>query len=254
MSKYFNFIFKKKSVVIDCFTYLPYVHDFAKINQAIKYVPDWWKETSNLAETGRPTIKSCPAFLDFYKKGIVIPSWFDLEITVDEKNSKNSYSWEASTKDFNIDSSHNSSEFEKFAGNNASNFKITSPWAFKTKENISFVWSQPTWNLREVLSNFTLLPATVNYKYQHGTNINYLVVNSEVKKTFRIPALTPLVIMHGLTDRPIEIKNHLVSETEWKRLTFGIENLILNRNPTELTEMYKKKIQLTNKIDSINGL
>jgi hypothetical protein len=249
MLKNFIFFFKKQKMVLDCFTYLPYVYDFAKIDYAVKFIPEWWKQTPRLVEgKNKPTIKSCPGFVDFYKKGIAIPSWFELEITVFEKDNKNFYSWESSNKDVHTDNSHEVCQFDKFAGINGQNLKITSPWAFKTKENISFVWSQPTWNLRNLLCNFTLLPANIEFKYQHGTHINYLILNNETEKTFNIPALTPLAMLHGLTEKEIKIKNHLVDENTWKRF-FGIENLILNRNPKEFITLYREKKQLIDKIN-----
>jgi hypothetical protein len=253
MNNHFNFFFKKEKIVLDCFTYLPYAFDFAKIDHAIKHVPEWWKNTPRFVDGKyKPTIKGCPGFVEFYKKGIVIPSWFELEIKVFEEHNKNFYSWESSNKDFNTDQSHEHYQFEKFAGVNGQNLKMTSPWAFKTKSNISFAWTQPTWNLKELLSNFSLMPAVINYKYQYGTNINYLVLNTEVEKTFNIPALTPLVMLHPLTEKNVEIKNHLVTESEWKRL-FGIENLIMNRNSKEVLELYKRKVELINNIEGTHA-
>lgn len=247
-----NFFFKKEKIVLDCFTYLPYVYDFAKIDSAIKFIPDWWKKTPKFVENQpKPTIKSCPGFVDLYKKGIVIPSWFELEMKIYEQGNKNNYSWFSSNQEFTDRDSHEAYQFEGFCKSNGQNFKITSPWAFKTKENISFVWNQPVWNQRDSLLNFSLLPATINYKYQHGTNINYLIVNGESEKTFKIPALTPLVMMHGLTEKTIEVKNHLVTEKEWERL-FGIKKLMLDRSPEEFLKLYRKKINLIDKIDEMN--
>lgn len=245
----FDIFFKKKKIVLDCFTHIDYAYDYAKIDHAVKFIPDWWKKTPKfIAEKNKPTIKSCPAFVDFYKNGIVMPSWFELEITVFKKGSKNYYKWNSSNKDFNTDESHESYQFHNFVKDDAQNFKITSPWAFKTKENINFTWSQPTWSMRDLLTNFVLLPATVNYKYQHGTNVNFIILNTNEEKTFKILPLTPLVIMHAQTEQEIEIKNHLVSKNEYTRL-FGVNNLILERNAQEVAGTYAKKTAIIDKLE-----
>lgn len=249
----FNIFKKKKKIVLDCFTHLSYAYDYAKIDKAIKFVPDWWKSTPKFVENNsKPTVKNCPGFVDFYKNGIVIPSWFELEVTVFEKGYKNNYEWNSSNTDFKTDESHDHYQFAKFAQDDGHNFKITSPWAFKTKENINFTWTQPTWSIRNLLSNFILLPATVNYKYQHGTNINYFVLNTAERKTFRILPLTPLVIIHAQSEQDIIIKNHLVSEKEYQRI-FGVNNLILTRTREEIAGMYSKKIEINNKIERITN-
>lgn len=233
------FFVRERPVQLDCFTSIPHVFDYAKISQNFK--PDWFKKTPALINNGsQQTIKNCAAFSQFYKHGIVIPSWFELELTIGSTRDQ-FWCWESSTDTLQTNYSHSSDQFEGFAKGTGNNVKITSPWAFKTKDDINFLWSQPTWNMRNTLFNFCVLPGVVEFKKQHATNINLFIEYQQEKQFCKIPSLNPLVILHPLTEKKIEIKNHLVSENEIKRIKEGITHLYFNRNFLE-TLKNKRKI------------
>lgn len=235
--------FKSKEIVLDCFTYVPYVYDYAKIDQATKFIPEWWRSTPAIAEDGQATIKNCPGIIEFYKKGIVVPSWFEMDIDILEQGNPELYRWQSSNQDVNTDNSHKPNQFLGFAGESGKNIKITSPWALRTKEEIYFTWTQPTWNLRNLLCDLTVLPATINYKFQHATEINFFIVNQQESKKINILPLTPLAILHPLTERKIKIKHHLVSKEEWLRI-FGVDRLLFRRSSEDAVKFYNRKKKL----------
>jgi hypothetical protein len=239
---------KSKEIVLDCFTHVPYVYDHAKIDHATKFIPNWWKETPAVNVDSEATIKNCPGFIEFYKKGIVIPSWFEMDVDILEQGNPELYRWQASNQDVNTDNSHKPSQFFGFAGESGKNIKITSPWAFRTKEEIYFTWTQPTWNMRDLLCDLTILPATVNYKFQHATEINFFIVNQLQSKKINISPLTPLAILHPLTERKIKIKNHLVSKEEWLRI-FGVDRFLFRRNSDDAVKFYNRKKKLQTSIE-----
>jgi hypothetical protein len=244
------FLKKNKKITIDCFTYSHDIYEYAKIDHSIKYIPDWWKETSVVHDKKDIlTVKKCPAFLNFYKRGIVIPSWFELEMLISKENDEfRTWKWECSSIYFDMADSHETIQFEKFAGQNGQNFKFTSPWVFKTKEDIDFLWTQPTWNMRDNLFKFCNLPAVVNFKNQHATNINYFFEYKKEESFIKIEALTPLVILHPLSEKEIEIKNHLVSKDEYDHIRTGIRNFFFLRNIKDGLLKEKKKSVILKKI------
>jgi hypothetical protein len=243
------FLKKNKKIIIDCFTYSHDVYEYAKIEHAIKYVPDWWKETLAVYNE-KLTVKKCPAFLNFFKRGLVIPSWFELEISISKKEEK-IWKWECSSVYFDMTDSHDSTQFEKFAGPDGQNFKFTSPWVFRTKEDVDFLWSQPTWNMRENLFKFCNLPAVVNFKDQNSTNINYFFEYKEEETFIKIEPLTPLVVLHPLSEREIEIRNHLVSTGEFNNIRTGIRNFFFSRNIQDTLMKEKKKLSILKKIQEL---
>lgn len=246
-----NFFIKEKEVVLDCFTYLHYVYDAAKINYANTYIPQWWKDTPSLLNDQFATIKHCQAFRDFYKKGVVIPSWFEMNLKIHELGNDQWYEWESSHKDVFTGDSHHPNQFYGFAGESGKNIKLNSPWAFRTKENISWVWSKPTWSFRDYIDNLEILPGVVNYKYQHATEINFFIQNKQQSQEINIPPLTPLVILHPMTEKKIVIKNHLVDMDEWWRI-FGIDRLFFKRNSTDALKFWSTKKKLKDQIDQKN--
>lgn len=247
----FNIFKKPKKIVVDCFCVLDYVYDYTPIDYGSKFFPEWWKDTDPSCNDDKAlTIKNCIGVIDYYKKSIVIPSWFEMELQIYSVTDpeKRCYSYEASNKDTSDVESHHRAQFEKFALSNGQNMKLTSPWYIKTQEDIHWTWTQPTWNLRNNLQNFVLLPAVVNYKYQHSTNINFLIINEEKHKVARIEPNTPLVMLHPMSEREIEIKKHLVSEKEFTRLT-RIDNLFFLRDLKENAKLYSSKKNFIKKME-----
>jgi hypothetical protein len=230
----------QKEIVLNCYTYLSYAHKYAPIDYAINYAPDWWKKTPARANDGKiATVKSCVSVLDYLKSGIVIPSWFEMDVNLNSKSNDNIwYTWLASNPSVVTDNSHSPEQFAGFAGAGGKNLKITSPWKFTTEEEIYFSWTQPTWHHRELMPNVFVLPGVLNFKFQNATEINLFVINKETEETFTIPSLIPLAILHPLTERKVIIKNHLITKEEWDNM-LGPQALVLHRHSSDLT--YKKR-------------
>ena len=246
------FFIKKSEIVLDCFTDLPFVYDYAKVNHAIKFLPEWWKETPKI-ESNIATIKNCQGIIDFYKKGFIIPSWFSLNLTVkalDECGNGEQWTWTSSNKEVQLDY-HQSNQFFRFSEDDSSNLKFESPWFFRTKDEALFTMTQPTWNHRNWLSNFITLPGILNFKTQHATNINFLVINGQTEKHILIEPLTPLVILHPLTDKKVVIKTHLVDKKELERIT-GIEKFLPSVSPQESIDKRLNRKKFINKFNTIN--
>jgi len=235
------FFIREKDIYLDCFTCIPHVYDYAKISHGRNYKPNWLKDTPKLRNDEQQTIKNCTALLQFYEKGIVIPSWCELELTIGDKKDRY-WSWESSSDTLSTDNSHDSNQFEKFAKGRGNNIKINSPWRFKTKKDIKFVWSQPTWSMRDTLFNFSILPGVLEFRKQHATHINLFIEHKDEQQFCKIPSLEPLAMLHPLTEKKIIIKNHLVSEKEMQRIAYGMTHLYFNRNFLE-TQKNKNRIK-----------
>lgn len=245
----FSIFQKKKEILLDCFTFLPTAYDYAPINYGIKYMPEWWKDTPKI-DGDSITVKNCNALTEYYKTGIVIPSWFEVDLKIHKKNDPDDlyFTWSASNGDFITNESHPKSQYKGFSKNEGFNIKIKSPWLLKCKEDIKFNWTQPTWNMRDYMKYIHILPGVVDYKYQHYTNINMFAFNEEFEKHINIPPITPLVILHPMSDRKIKIKNHLVDKKEWNRIT-GVEDLIITDTDEQTISQYRKKKKIIDKVE-----
>lgn len=245
-----SFLFKKKEVVLDCFTFIEHAYQYAPISSAVHHIPNWWKNTQKINNDGNSaTIKNCAGFIDHYKKGIVIPSWFEAELTIHEQNNIDNRWWDFKSSlednEFSVAGSHHQGQFAGFALDNGHNIKIDSCWIFKTKEEVFFSWTQPTWNMRSVLDHITVLPAVLEFKRQHGTNINLFVTNKLNSVKIIIQPMIPLVMLHPLTERKVTVKNHLVSYSEWNKIAHGgLNKMIMKNSVQNQINMYKKRKQL----------
>lgn len=254
-------IFKRKEepIYLDCYTHSHYAYNHAKIDYGRRYFPEWWKDEKGTSSDGVKSIKHCRAFMDFYSKGIVMPLWGEVEIIVHPLGHKGDiYTWRASNKDFDLHSgNHAKFQWSGFGNENLFNIKFMSPWYFKTKELVHFVWSQPTWSLPNTFNGLINLPGVIEYKTQQATPINFVLEQKEEEQKFNLSPLTPIVMQHAMTERPIEIRHHLVSEETFMHLQQRAGGMLLDSdhknilNPEE-KGLYKKKQEFWQKADEVN--
>ena len=216
-------IFKRKEdpIYLDCYTYSHYAYNFAKIDHARKYMPDWWKSQPRVSKDGDKTIKYCSAIKDYYATGIVIPLWGEVEITVHPNGDsyEADYEWRASNEDFNLHSgNHSKDQWGGFGNDNLRNVKFISPWAMKTREDVRFSWTQPTWSQPETFNKLTLLPGVTQFKTQQVTHVNYVIEQKADAQKIHIEPLTPMAMLHPMTERKVEIRHHLVSPDKYARI------------------------------------
>jgi hypothetical protein len=207
----------KKPIYIDCYTSKTYVYKYAPIATANNFLPDWWRALPKeyVSEDQRrvksSTMKRCAGFVDLYGKGLMVPMWSDLKIEL----------WENGTYQFNYSDEestlthHPTAQFGTLAQDTRTVFfKLTSPWLFECTENIDWQWTQPIWN-HLVEDNFCVLPGVINYKYTNETNINFTLKQQD--SVVNIGHGTPLAHVVPLSDRPIKIRNHLISDEEFRK-------------------------------------
>jgi hypothetical protein len=236
--------FKKSELIVDCFTYNSAIHEYFPIEKYSSHIPDWWKSIpKNYVDTNKfglnleaPTIKRCIGLHNLYSTGMVIPLWSDL-IVQTEENGNWLYQY-ASTQSPNItthDIKQHGNSFKGFI-----HLKLVSPWLIREKTGVNWLFTQPSYNMIENLSNLNVLPGVVDFKYQASTNINVLV---KAGSTVSIKNSQPVVHLIPLSDKNIKIKNHLLSEEEYRRfedkMTYG--SSFLNRYKTNKELMNRNK-------------
>jgi hypothetical protein len=242
-----SFFFKKKEIILDCFTASDVAYDNAKINYSKNYYPEWWKKEPKIRNVNNfdyTTIKNCPGFVDLYSHGIAIPSWFSMKLHV-----KLDGSWNWIGSDNNLTTAcHPKYQFYGFSEDDLSNIKITSVWKFKTKENINFLLSSPLWNDKNIFTSLHLLPSILNFKYQHGTNINYVIKKPNSEQIINIDPLTPLTFLYPLTEKTVKIKNHLIDANEYSRIG-NQKNMLFNESVEDECSSYRRRKKLIDKIE-----
>ena len=209
----------KKPIYIDCYTSRSYVYKYAPIATANNFLPDWWKALpkefidEQQGNVPASTLKRCAGLIDLYGKGLVIPIWSDLRIQM-HGDGGGTYRYNYSDLESTM-TQHMPAQLGTFSIDNHIIFlKIDSPWLFECAENIDWHWSQPVWNyLAE--KDFCVLPGVLNFKYTNETNINIMLKPQD--NVINIGHGMPLAHVIPLSDRPIKIRNHLISIEEFNR-------------------------------------
>lgn len=217
-------IFKNQSIInIDCFTTNVMAYEMAKIESAIKFVPQWWKNLpSSIASTWgdhpyvkNGTLKKCDGFLNLYKHGFVIPMWCDLAVDVGAIGS-DSFRYQYS--DFESSANeHSQAQRGEFCNQkNYQHLKLISPWYINSKKNINWVFMDSVWNDVDLLP-YRVLTGVVNYKYVNGTHINIIFKRENKDRQILIPYKTPLVHLIPITEKKVKLNHHLVDEIELQK-------------------------------------
>jgi hypothetical protein len=239
------FFFKKKKIVVDCFTAIDTPNFKYHPDHAHKFIPQWWKDLpkttlldkNNLIGQFTPTLKTCPGFVDYFNNpGIMIPCWNELSIKTLQNNVTVHYAPTGLEYDINF---HHPDERGDFLNHNKyQHFKIVSPWHFQCKEDIKFMLVQPTWGFKNP-EDFIIPPSVVEFKYQHGSNINFFVRRRQELHSYQISLGTPLYHIVPLSEREIELKIHYDSRDYIDKHLLGKMSLA----PTFLSA-YRKSAQI----------
>jgi hypothetical protein len=210
------FFFKTKKVVIDAFISERYSHayDYAPIDYAEKFMPDWWKKLPkteldfDIMNRKNESMKTCAGFIDHMNKGLIIPLWSDLMIKTDVPDL---YSYQFSDGLSKCES-HATKQRAGFQDERI-NIKVISPWLIRSEKNVNFTFLPAFWN-HEVPPGFDLAIGTSNFYYQNATHMNLLV---DIGKRIFVPFGKPMLHLMPLTERKIELRKHLVTEEQWHR-------------------------------------
>ena len=209
------FFFKEKPIVLDCFTYRSYVYELFPIEKATKHWPEWWKALPNESEGNN--MKGCQGLIGQYQHGFVIPLWTDIRIDVDPEKRSGTFRFADEISQVHVHPHKQSYGFLDYS--EYMHFKLLSPWHFQSKDEVDFYWGSPVWNLNGLNFDITVLPGIVNYKYQHGTNIN-IIVNPRIGER-QIEIFCGQAMVHGfpISERKLEIRKHLISRDEFDKRT-----------------------------------
>lgn len=213
----FTHFFKRKKIVVDCFTTNIDAHDVFPIQPAKKFYPLWWKklpssfstETNSGVQMEQKTMKSCYGLSNHYRNGFILPLWSDLIVQTQADGLGNSYSYQYADMRSEIGVhplDQMGLEFKSLV-----HVKLVSPWRIREKTGIEFIYMEPTWNYPGDLLIMSTPPGTIEYKYQHTSSVNMFL---EKGRKYKFSAGRPMAHIIPITEKEVEVKCHLVSPGE----------------------------------------
>lgn len=230
------FWFKRKKIILDCFTTDALTYDRYKPVRAGYHFPEWFKDL----DPKQSNLRGCIGFKEFFKNAISLSLWTTLQVQVDTVLKK--WSWVSGNP---IDvHQHNPSGYGNFLNPNMyDHVKIVTPWLLKTNRYVQFGWVDSFWCRDNY--NYVFPNAVVDYFYQHGTPINMFIRLHGDPYQFCIEAGQPLIFLIPLTEEKVKIKTHLVSEQEYSRYmdteVLGLHKYLKRKKHTDKLLSQQKK-------------
>ena len=226
---------KNNTICLDVYTDRKEMFEGYQPMLARKFIPDWWKNLPQHREQDMPgypkmpvaTLKGCPAINDILKTGIIFPSWCELHAKVDVGGNKDVHL----VPNYVQIAEHDERDFTQHKPEMA-HIKVTSPWAIVEKTGVKFIWMKPDWHQQKPLEYWTV-PGIVDFKYQHASLLNMFV---PYNTKLQINTGTPWLQLIPLSEKPVEVKCHLVS-------TQDLDQIMSANTFISITGGYLKKIR-----------
>lgn len=209
------FFFKRQNIILEAFTTNEHLTKTFPIQKSTNFYPEFWKTIPKTFRDendffDRPTIKLCNGLLDFYKDSFTIPLWSDLAI----KTEQYKYIWQFSQSSAEA-IHHNENQRTGFL-ENYHHLKLLSPWMLRCNKDIKFSFTEDTWNLQSNSSNIRVLNGVVDFKYQHGTNVNIMFPKTE--KNYLLKCGSSIANLRPNTENKVILKVHCVTDFEYNKL------------------------------------
>lgn len=211
------FFFRTPTITVDFFTSMPHAFDYAKPTMAINNLPMWWrnlpKKQPTMLDAG-PTMKGCPGLIELYKRGIVMPLWSDLLLTIGGTDDRE-FNFEYQFSDFTSDiEAHTSEQTGNFYHSDIyQNIKFLVPWKIRASSNDPFLMTDVTYN-RNSQKDFFVPNGILHLDRYVQPNINAFFARHSSHKEYFFKHGTPLVHLIPLTNKKVKLKTHLISQQE----------------------------------------
>jgi len=238
-----------KKVTLECFTNNSGIHEMFPISPARKFRPEWFEHISSAFKTTNefgveheaPTLKRCDGLIKLYNNGWILPLWADFII---ETEADGRYRWitphgAVRSQVHDADESTLDSHYPEQMGNMFDDYvhiKLIVPWYIREKTGVDFHFGGNTWGIKQHWDDIIILPGILNFKSQHGANINMFM---KKERRIELKHNTPLIQCIPLSKARLEIKNILATDQEYKHLkqyAYGFT----------FTGLYKKRLKLKN--------
>lgn len=215
---------KPKKVVVNCFVneFFSYVKEYAPIQPAHKFYPDWWKNLKvpeydqhmSMQIPYKTNMKFCSGFVENFKHGFILPLWSDMSLIVDETNS---YRYQFADGRVSLD--HHNNEQAKGFYENYIFLKIDSPWLLESEQkDLKFMYNSCMWNHKNPPPYIT--PSGIlDFTYNKSTNV-FMLVEKKPQDIF-VHFGQPMVHFIPLTDKNVVLNCEVLSNSEYNKKLSG---------------------------------
>jgi hypothetical protein len=211
--------FKKKPITVTFMTTNPAAYALAPVVRGFKALPQWWRDLppeveysfeNNMAVAN---MRACTGLIDFYQSAVVLPLWTDTAVKVGPSSAP-SFSYQFADRASEAHP-HPDNQFQGFTNNkDYQHLKLISPWKVVSSEPLNWVMQGVPYAMDD-LTEYTVLPGALNFHYSTSTNVHLMFKRDTDKdRDIRISHGTPLVMLHPMSERELDLKVLLVSHQE----------------------------------------
>jgi len=191
----------------------PFV-DILSPTKATSMYRDWFKNIS--PKTEFPSMRTCPGYIDFFKKSIAVPLWRDFEITYKGPTIYNIATPGIAPDDVYHYVQHHHPDQWGGGFPNQPHLKLMNPWLITCNTLTPFLITEASWH--KTTNDFVIPQGIVEFRLNTGSHVNMFLSESNEEKTIMLEAGNPIVYLTPLEDVEVDIKVKEISKEEWDRL------------------------------------
>jgi hypothetical protein len=214
------FLIKPSTITVDFFTAEQEVDGLTAPDMAVKFIPSWWRKLPKVEDRNSLSLRKCPGFVDYFRHSIMFPLWCELEVVVgNENNAEYLYGYQYADRKSIIEEHAESQRTGYLPQEKYQHLKLLNPWKAKTKHDVNWACSQPTWCFDKP-EELIVPPGIFNFKHGHEMNINLFATRhaTELRKII-IKAGQPMAAVTPMSDKKVVIKRHKVSPQEFEMIS-----------------------------------
>lgn len=223
-----NWFKRTKPIELEFFTTKSHLFSLAKPRQGGAFAPEWWRTLPKATIGAASTMRNCEGIINLFTKGFVLPMGSDLWVKVAPQGSDD-FLWQFADRQSYCED-HQKEEFNYYWDpQHYQHLKVTIDWMVRCKEDIKFLMHDAYW-WRNTQNIYTIPPGIVDYHHQYGLNVNMFIQKHPTEDVeFTIPFRQPLAHVVPLSDRPLKITHHLVTEFEYNKIGYGRTPVTFNK-------------------------
>lgn len=204
---------KKNKIKLEAYTMIGELIELFPPRKTRESLPNWYNSLPASKESDRQkTIRHCMGFKDLHSEGLILPSWAEYNILVDQNGGTNVTC--PLRQEGGNSSSHDLTTQATGAWPGYVNVKLHSPWWFYCSEPVQWLWTQPTW-LQQDPQQWTLAPGITEFKSNHQTNVIGLFKIPQETQIIKIKPGDALAHLIPLTDQPWELELKVMTPHDW---------------------------------------
>ena len=168
----------------------------------------------------KKTIKTCPGFINLYKRSLLVTLPFDLYI---EFNENKILDQKAGQTDLNVASLHSNEQLLSYANNTEYKFILKINLPFTIDSNVSLLMSPSCYHF----NNFNILSGIINSKYKR--DINFFIPIKKNQNELHLKQGEALFLLTPLCENKIKL-NFKPKNNMYPNLTFSTlkQNILKN--------------------------